>query len=109
MAEDKTFWPDMGPMRKDWDGRREYQYALIDESASIKYFPADHSWWIMTIHPYDLTEYHYAHSDGGNLWYVCRAVGRRVRLITKTTGDPRQVVAKLRELDKPLRSHIDLS
>lgn len=102
---DDNRWPDMGKLKKDFGGRA-YQWAWLDDWASITL--REGRWQILTHHPYDLQEYHYAISLDGERWTLCRVEGREPQRVAEATGDPHEVVAKLRELDEKLEPRIDM-
>lgn len=73
--------------------------------------------WVSTIHPCDMARYHYAHSRDGKHWAIYREAGfaygtgpvpqpqHKVTLI----GTPEKALEVLRDLDKGVAAHIDLS
>jgi hypothetical protein len=68
--------------------------------------------WITTRHPYDLANYHWAHSRDGEQWDIYRDVGfgsnhRRHLIGTIRERDPEHVVAALREHDKSVCPMMD--
>lgn len=73
--------------------------------------------WVKTIHPYDMARYHYAHSFDGMRWDIYREQGfllarmqpRGPEYIRTEHGSPEFVLSVLRELDKSVTAHIDLS
>lgn len=70
----ENIFPDMGAIKIDQHGRK-YQHARLDNFASISCSlraGSGSSWSIKTIHPYDLTEYHYAVSRDGEHWTIAR-------------------------------------
>jgi hypothetical protein len=94
----------------------KHEYAKVGADASITRNKLG-QYWLRTIHPYDLTEYHWAYSDGGIDWqiYLTVAPGTRwakhERRAWFRNTDPARVVEKLREFDRQagLQAHIDHS
>lgn len=73
--------------------------------------------WVVTVHPYDLARYHYAHSRDGMRWDIYRdapmtyagMTPRGPEYIRTEGGSPEHILWILRELDKSVAAHIDLS
>lgn len=61
--------------------------------------------WVRTIHPYDLAQYHFAHSLDGKRWNIYRGTEFKGR----DYGTPKHISFILRELDKSVAPHIDHS
>jgi hypothetical protein len=76
-----------------------YSYEEIGPDATLTVaLPQRNGHWIRTHHPYDMTEYHYAHSADGESWNIFREGSGY--LGSFRTTDPAAVVAKLKAADK---------
>ena len=81
---------------------------LDDDMARYRQTETGH--WVTTLHPYDLTNYHWAFSEDGECWLICRDFGggdRRV--VTKAWCDAAGALRVLRHYDRDLKPCIDRS
>ncbi len=87
-------------------------YTKLGDHAGMSV--TESGYWIRTYHPFDLAEYHWAHSADGARWEIYRGDGmrynhRRTHAGTVTTADPNVVVDQLRKYDAAVYPMMDLS